>query len=187
MVDEENDNPPPNIVTLEDGDDASHHSIPKPDDHTDTVAVGLEEWATAREALARLEVRLESRTEDVSRAVEYARELEAECDRLADLIEDARAATAEAEAELNEERGRSAELRERNAQLIEQLEELSGIRARVHLERGRREEAEEAQQDQQEQIHRLQRRVEELTEALEEAKEAGFTAEVGALTIEWKR
>lgn len=190
MADDDNDKLP-NIVSFDgDGpappdDDSDHHD--DPDGRTDLVAIGFDEWTDAREALARLETRLESRNEDVRRAVDYARQLEEECDRLADVVEQTRDQVDEVHAELAEQRGRNAELRDQYQAVVEQLNKLSGIRGRYHLERNRREDAEAKQQQQADQIRQLQRSVEQLTAAIEEAREAGFSAELGALTIEWKR
>lgn len=153
----------------------------------DTVAVELGEWTEARESLARLESKLEASRRDVQRAVEYARELEQECDRLADVADRAQKQTTEVRSELDEERGRRRELQQQYEQVVERLEDLSGIRGRYHLERARREETDEKRREQAERIEELERQLEALTEALQKAREAGFTAELGALTVEWKR
>lgn len=154
---------------------------------TDVVAVGLDEWTDARESLARLESRLQASRKDVRRAVEYARELESECDRLADVADKTRRQADEVRGELEEERGRANELRKQYADVVERLEQLSGVRARYHLERARRQEAQEQLEQQSEQIQKMQRKIEQLTEALQKAREAGFSAEIGALTVEWKK
>lgn len=192
MVDDAEDPSPKNILSL-DQDDASEDERPgevdrKEDggERTDVVSVGLGEWTAARASLARLETRLESSKEDVRRAVEYARELEEECDRLAHLVEHTREQISEVESELDEQRGRRRELQKQYAAVVEKLEELSGIRGRYHLERGRREQSEEQVQKQNEEIHHLQRKIDALTDAVEQARRQGFRAELGPLTVELK-
>ena len=154
---------------------------------TDVVTVELDEWTDARASLERIESKLESSREDVRRAVEYARELERECDRLADAHEASRNRRDELRTELDEERGRRMELQQQFEEVVETLEKMSGIRGRYHLERARRQEAEEKNELQTEEIRRLEKRIRQLDKALDDAREAGFSAEIGGLTVEWRK
>lgn len=156
-------------------------------ERTRVVAVGFEDWTQARESLARLETRLESSQEDVRRAVEYARNLEEECDRLASVVEDADARTALVRTELDEERGRRQELTEQYQFVVKELESIGSLRGRYHLERGRREEAEDRLEALANENLAIKRELERLLGALEEAQRRGFKAEVGPLTVELKR
>lgn len=160
----------------------------EPDDgSTALIAVQLNDWTDAREALGRLEARLESSKEDVRRAVDYARDLEAECDRLADVAEQYRRETSEVRSQLDEQRGRTQQLQQQYADVLERLEELQRIRGRYHLERNRREDADQTVSEQREELEHLRRHIQRLTEALEEAQRRGFSVELGALSVEWKR
>ncbi len=190
MVDDSDDKTGHNIYPL--GRDVSQESkggapeVDEPSKTTKLVALDLQDWTTAREALARLESKLESAQEDVRRSVEYARGLEEECDRLADLQHNTKARIAEIHAELDEERGRRLEAQKQCEHLTERLEELSGMRGRYHLERGRREQAQEENQALSEQNDTLRRDLEILSEALKEAKAQGFRFELGPLSVEFK-
>lgn len=176
-------------------DDPRHRdkifSLPDPrpsePERTAVVAVDLEEWAEAREALARLETRLEASREDVRRAVEYARGLEVECDRLAEESNQIRRRIGELRSEVDAERGRREELTEQYHFVLQELEKNAGISARYHVERGRREEAEERLEEVQAEVRRLQDKLQEIGRALEEARQRGFKAELGPLTVEVKR
>ncbi len=179
MVDEDKNPTPKNIYALDHDSDEKRvvKMPPEPEEgRTELVAVGLREWTRARASLEGLKSKLEASKEDVRRAVEYARKLEEECDRLAGLAE-----------RLDEERGRRQELQKQHQFIVEKLEELSGIRGRYHLERGRREQLEEKAQTKDEKIQTLQREIETLSEALKEAHEAGFRAEIGPLSVELKK
>lgn len=153
---------------------------------TELVSVNFDDWTEARESLARLETKLESSREDVRRAVDYARELEEECDRISDIAETRRDELDEVRARLDEERGRREQLEEEYEAVVERLEQMSNIRGRYHLERGRREEAEEEIERQREELRQLKDRLDQLTEALHRARQQGFVAELGNLTIEWR-
>ncbi len=192
MVDEQDDKPPRNILSLG-GEDYEpppsdlESSSDEPEETTRIVALHLHKWTDARESLARLETELRSSKEDIRRAVEYARGLEEECDRLADLQHETQHRIGEVQSELAEERGRRLELEEQYQHLVERLETLSGIRGRYHLERGRREQAQEQNQALTSRLHELERDLESMTEALEEARRQGFRVDLGPLSIELKR
>jgi hydroxypyruvate isomerase len=156
-------------------------------ERTALVAIALEEWTLARESLARLETRLESAQEDVRRAVEYARNLEEEYDRLAALVDDAENQAAAVRSEFDEERGRRQELAEQYRFVLGELEAMGGLRGKYHLERGRREEAEDRLEALGNENLAMRRHIERLEEALEEARRRGFRAEVGPLIVEIKR
>lgn len=188
MVDE-NDSPPPNIVSFDDTDDSTpdqQSDGAESEQHTEFVSIRLGDWTTSRESLARLESELEASREDVRRAVDYARSLEQECDRLADVLRNTEQKMADLRSELDEERGRRRELQEQHAELLERLEELSGIRGRFHLERGRREQIEEQHQQLAEQHRNLKRDAQRLHDALDKARRQGFRVELGPLSIELK-
>lgn len=189
MVDEK-DNPRPDEFKLvsfshtDEGDDEIAES--KSPTSTSIIALELESWTDARAALARLEAHLESSKEDVRRAVDYARELEIECDRLAELSQQKNRDIAQIQSDLDEERGRSEELREQYEFIVARLEEMSGLRGRYHLERGRREQSETRNEELRRENEAMRRQLDALTEALEEARQQGFRAELGPLTIEIK-
>lgn len=154
---------------------------------TSMIALALSDWTEARETLARLRAELESSREDVRRAVDYARELERECDRLADVVNRHNDELQEREKKLARARGHHRELREQYDQVLARLEAMSALRGRYHLERGRREQAQEeidALRDENQDLHR---QLEALSEALEEAQRQGFRAELGPLVIEYLR
>ena len=192
MVDDMEDSKRPKLYALDHDDEEAqelreNNGESSVEGRTRLVALELREWTDAQSLLARLESKLDASEEDVGRAVDYARQLEEECDRLAALLQKRDEQTARVRTELDEERGRRLELEEQHQFVVERLEELSGIRGRYHLERGRREQLEEDLSKRNEEFAQLQRHAERLTEALEEAKEQGFRAEIGPLKVELKR
>lgn len=154
---------------------------------TKFVAVHFTDWTNSRETLARLNAELEASREDIRRAVAYAEELEEEADRLADEANENRRKNAAIRAQLDEERGRRLELEEQFQALLTQFEESTSLRARYHLERGRREEADEENKALRQELQDLKNLLNRLEDALEEARQKGFKAEIGPLTVQLKR
>ncbi len=160
------------------------HQEPSP---TQVVSVAFKEWTSTTEALARREIKLLSAREDVRRAVEYAQQLEEECDRLADEANQTRQRVGQLRSEVDREKGRRQQLEEQYQFVLGELEQMGGLRARYHLERGRREQADQKIEEMTDELHQINRHIDKLTAALKEAEERGFKAAIGPLTVEIKR
>jgi chromosome segregation ATPase len=133
-----------------------------------------------RQNRGRLEAELESSQNDVTRAVDYVTQLEDELDRL----DGERAEVAQ---DLQEERGRRLELEEQFDQLRAELNLMVGVRAKYHLERGRREQAEQKSEDLREQMVSLHRELEKLTHKLDDEQQRRLKVALGNLSIELRR
>lgn len=128
----------------------------------------------------RLEAELEASKNDVGRAVDYVTQVEEELDRLA-------AERDELEQSLREERGRRLEIEETFEKVQAQLQELTGARARHHLERGRREQAEQKADALRDELGELRRELDRLARELDDEQQRRLRLALGKLSVEVRR
>lgn len=140
----------------------------------------LAQLGELRDTRGRLEAKLEASRGDVDRAVDYVAQLEDELDRVS-------AERGELADELQEERGRRLELEEQHAQVRAELHELTGVRAKFHLERGRREQAEHKLDELRAQLTDMHRQLDQLTHQLDDEQARRLKLALGSVSLEIRR
>ncbi|MFP4599375.1 MAG: hypothetical protein ACOC9W_01845 [Persicimonas sp.] len=88
---------------------------------------------------------------------------------------------------LQQEHGRRLELEELNAGLRNQLDELTGMRAKYHLERGRREQAELERDELRDRLHALQCELDALSHKLDDEQQRRLRLALGSLSLEIRK
>ena len=128
----------------------------------------------------RLRAELAATENDVTRAVDYVGQVEEELDRLHDERDGLEQA-------LERERGRRLELEDHFEGTRQQLEELVGVRARYHLERGQREQAEQQREALRNELSELQRELDRLARQLDDEQQRRLRLALGRLSVEVRR